>query len=154
MKLYRITDCSFVKDISGYGAWLHGGRWNSVGVPLLYTAQNSSLAQLEVLTRFAKTIPVPELCLLVLDVPVRSSITIKKETLPLGWNSYLSPHFLKKIGDDFVRENKFLVLKVPSVVNPEENNYLVNPAHKDFSKIKILKITRLKIDRRLLLKRK
>lgn len=139
--------------MSGYGAYLYGGRWNSKGTALLYTAQNSSLAQLEVLTRFDKTIPLPELCLLILDVPVRSASVIKAGMLPLGWNKYIAPLYLKKLGDRFVKENNRLVLKVPSAINPEEYNYLINPLHKDASKIKILEVKRISIDKRLLQKK-
>ncbi|HMP94283.1 MAG TPA: RES family NAD+ phosphorylase, partial [Phnomibacter sp.] len=47
MVVYRIAACSYINDLSGEGAYLHGGRWNSPGTRLLYTAENPALAMLE-----------------------------------------------------------------------------------------------------------
>ena len=49
MIVYRISNTRYSDDISGTGAKLHGARWNSVAVPMLYTAEHISLAVLEML---------------------------------------------------------------------------------------------------------
>ncbi|HNC72490.1 MAG TPA: RES family NAD+ phosphorylase, partial [Chitinophagales bacterium] len=57
--------------------------------------------------------------------------------------------FFKNIGDNWLRENKSLLLKVPSVVIHEEMNYLINPNHKDFNKVKLTETKLFRFDDRL-----
>ena len=48
--VWRITSNKFIKSaFNGEGARLFGGRWNSRGTPLIYTAESKSLAALEIL---------------------------------------------------------------------------------------------------------
>ena len=49
-------------------------------------------------------------------------------------------------------ENKYLVLKVPSVVVQGEFNYLINPNHPEISNVKIKTIEKFNFDERLFLK--
>ena len=150
MKLYRIADCTYINDLTGYGAALTGGRWNSKGVFLTYTSQNISMAQLETLKRYELSRRyVANKCLIELQVPLRSMLIVTAANLRRGWRNDPAPKYLQQIGDFFYHQNKYLVLKVPSALNPEEYNYLVNPRHKDFSKIKIIKQQPISIDRRL-----
>lgn len=93
MKLYRITSCAFINDLSGLGAALNGGRWNSKGVFLLYTSQNISLAQLETLKHYELSRRfIPNNCLTVLNVPARSVLPIKATDLPLNGASPMKFH--------------------------------------------------------------
>jgi len=48
-----------------------------------------------------------------------------------------------------MNDAEHLVVSVPSVVVPMERNFLINPAHLDFSKIHIGLSSALKLDRRL-----
>ena len=57
---------------------------------------------------------------------------------------------LQGIGDDWVADLQVPVLKVPSVVSPNEFNYLLNPLHPDFSRVFIRKPETLVWDRRLI----
>src|SRR6187551_1384562 len=69
MKLYRIVqDKKRAAYISGTGAFRLGGRWNSKGTYMLYTSENSSLAYLESLVHFDKTLMPPELFIIKLEV--------------------------------------------------------------------------------------
>ena len=62
---------------------------------------------------------------------------IQKSDLPSGWNSIPCQPSSQIIGDKFVEESIYTVLKVPSVVVKGEFNFILNPKHKDFKKIKI-----------------
>ena len=57
--------------------------------------------------------------------------------------------FTKDFGTLWCRTAKECVLKVPSVVVPEESNYLINPAHSLAARIKVLSIAAVKFDPRL-----
>ena len=41
------------------------------------------------------------------------------------------------MGDEWVRAGKSVALAVPSVLSASETNFLLNPKHPDFKKIKI-----------------
>jgi len=53
------------------------------------------------------------------------------------------------IGDEFIRNKQDLVLKVPSAIVQEENNFLINPLHPDFKKVRIIETRSFKTDERL-----
>jgi RES domain-containing protein len=69
--------------------------------------------------------------------------------LPKDWNSIPFLSSTQLIGDQFLKKNNALVLKVPSVVISDEFNYLINPQHPDFKKIKIIEKNRFVFDPRL-----
>jgi RES domain-containing protein len=64
--------------------------------------------------------------------------TLDIATLPPEWRAEPPPPQLRAVGDDWVREERSLGLRVPSAVVPEEFNVLVNPAHPRFPEIRIL----------------
>jgi RES domain-containing protein len=53
------------------------------------------------------------------------------------------------MGDEFIKQNQSLLLKVPSAVIHEEYNFLVNPLHPDFKKVKLTKTKSFWPDKRL-----
>ncbi len=149
MIVFRIAACNYISDLSGRGASLHGGRWNSVGVRLLYTAGAASLAMLECLVHFGGRI-VGDYCQLALEVPEHSILQIDEVRLPINWRESPPPDVLQAYGRQFVEEGDFLLLKVPSVLVPDEYNYLINPAHPDFKQVRVLIRSAIRFDERLL----
>lgn len=135
--------------MSGTGAKLFGGRWNSVGVPMLYLASSRALAALEVLAHLTNIQDPESFCITVFDVPDDSIEEIEKHLLPNDWNSYPSPSSLKKKGDAFVRENKSLLLKVPSAIVEDEYNYVLNVNHPLLDSVKIIGTKTFLFDKRL-----
>jgi RES domain-containing protein len=75
--------------------------------------------------------------------------TISETVLPKNWKEFPHPPSTQKFGDDFVLENKYCILKVPSVVTKGDFNLLINPNHKDFSKIKITEVVKFPFDKRI-----
>jgi RES domain-containing protein len=135
---------------SGEGALKFGGRWNSIGTPLVYTSESLSLATLEILTG---GISMPLLSKYVkIPVDFEGSLVESLEiaSLPKEWTNYPPSIKTQKIGDNWVKESRSVVLKVPNVVIKEEFNYLINPVHPDFSKLSIGKPEVFSFDRRLL----
>jgi len=138
MKAYRISKHKYLEDLSGRGAEIHGGRWNKVGTPLLYCCTNLSLAALEQLARNSLVLLNKHFGFVELELP--NSIEIKElnhTELPKNWRQDDPSEKTQSIGTKFIREQKSLVLKVPSAMLPFEYNLLINPLHKEFKSIKI-----------------
>ncbi len=149
MRVYRIAREKFIQDLSGEGARLYGGRWNPKGRAVLYTSAHQSLAALEVLVHTSFQYIPPDLNMLTLKVPDElPEKIISPKDLPGNWNEYPAPSILGEIGTKWLNENATLILKVPSVVIPEEWNVLLNPAHELFSEIKIEQVKDFTFDPR------
>lgn len=148
MLLYRITNAKYADDLSGNGARLYGGRWNSEGKPMVYLASSRSLAVLESLANFIPTNIPNDFVMLTVEAP-EDFYTIPENVLPGHWNEYPEQHILKQIGNSFLQRDEYLLLKVPSALVPEEFNYLLNPLHPKAGKVKILKKSPFNFDKRL-----
>lgn len=148
MILYRISGRKFAHDTSGTGAKLFGGRWNSVGIHMHYMASSRALAALEVLVNKG-TMGTGNFCLTTFEVPENSIQTISLAQLPRNWKKYPAPAKLQQIGDQFVKEGKFLLLKVPSAIITDEYNFLMNCNHHLADQIKVIDVKRFSFDDRL-----
>ena len=137
------------KAFTGEGAYLAGGRWNSKGNRMVYTASTLSLAALEILVHAE----FPEIRLEYVSIPVE----IGKEYIqklpearwPRDWQSEPAPLSARKLGDDWLLSGHSAVLEVPSKIIPAEKNYLINPLHPDFGKLWIGKKNKFSFDSRL-----
>jgi RES domain-containing protein len=140
MELYRITQEIYCDDLTGNGAKLFGGRWNSEGLQALYTASSRSLALLETLAHTpAKMLQVKTYLLIALVVPDAATPQfVDLKELPEKWDIADIHPYTQQTGDNFLLENKKLLLSMPSVMMPEENIYMLNPLHPDIRKVKIL----------------
>lgn len=151
MDVYRISKCNYIDDLKGTGARLYGGRWNSAGHPMVYTAGSRALAALEVLVHIPLKNIIQDFCIASIHIP--DSIPIKvltKEDLPKGWQSLAPAPFLQEIGDEWAEAGKYAVLRVPSVIIAEEHNYLINPLHPDAAQVIINNTQPFVFDQRLL----
>lgn len=148
--MWRIVTRRFVASaFSGECARLFGGRWNRKGEAVVYTAQSRSLAFLEMLVQDE---PLRANYLLIPaeisdDIP---RLEIDVEHLPENWRTLESRKNLEEIGTRWLRDSRYCVLDVPSVVIPAERNLLLNPVHPDFHRIQIGQPESLKSDLRLL----
>jgi RES domain-containing protein len=151
MIIYRLATENFKNDLSGTGSKLFGGRWNSKGIAALYTTENISLAILEILVNTEKNSIPPTYHLLQLTLPdsLIPSI-IAKDKLKINWKDDFE--YSQWMGTAFLKQKESLLLKVPSAVVDEENNYIFNPLHNDFKKLKIADIKKFEFDNRLYLK--
>ena len=148
MITYRLTTGKFANDISGTGARLNGGRWNPVGLAVLYTSQFISLAILEILVRASKNTTPDSYTLTSFEIPENSIYQIEFKKLKKVWKFDLA--YSQGIGEDFLKAKQSLCLKVPSAIVAQENNFLLNPFHSDFKKIKIVGSELLELDKRLI----
>jgi RES domain-containing protein len=149
MLLYRIAKCTYIEDLSGTGARLYGGRWNSIGRPVVYLASSRALAVLEVLVHLPPTLIPDNFCQITFEVP-NDVLALDVNILPSNWQEYPEPSVLKTLGDSFLKDSKHLLLKVPSAVVKEEFNYLLNPGHKGMQQVKVVDMQPFNFDERLI----
>jgi len=150
MRVYRIAKEQYIKDLSGEGSRLYGGRWNNKGTRIIYTAESRSLATVEYLVHVPLQIIPRDLYIAEIDVPDVEIEIVEPASLETNWQDYPSPKLIRDIGDTWQRDNKTLLLRVPSAVIKNEWNILVNPEHKQFHKVKIVSIESYSFDARLL----
>jgi RES domain-containing protein len=153
MILYRLALAEYAEDLSGEGARRDGGRWNPPGVAVVYTSENLPLAVLEILVNVPQEF-LSENPLLFqkvrIHVPDDAAVKVI-DNLPNDWRNCPPPAALAQIGCEWAKENKTLLLKVPSAVAGEDNwNYLINPFHPEFKTVKILHHEPFKFDVRLI----
>jgi RES domain-containing protein len=149
MLLYRLTRCIYANDLSGAGARLYGGRWNSEGRAMIYLASSRSLAVLEALVHLPPTNIPDEYCMVTIDAP-DDFAGIDEKLLPQNWQDFPDLDILKQMGNVFLFEKRNLLLKVPSAIVNEEFNYLLNPAHTMIQKVKLKNVQPFSFDSRLL----
>lgn len=147
---HRIVHAEFAATaFDGAGARAYGGRWSSPGVAVVYTSGSIPLAMLEVLVH----LPAPKLLedyrLFTLGVPKRLITAFPAPRLPRAWRESPPPPETQAIGDAWVASGRSAVLRLPSTLDPGSYNYLLNPAHKDFKRIRIGRPSRFPFDRRL-----
>jgi RES domain-containing protein len=150
MKVFRLSKKKYCKDLSGKGAEIAGGRWNNKGTALLYTSQSRALCTTEVAVHTPLGIVPDDYFLSIIEIPDQAAILeVKADELPEDWKSFPHPQASRQIGDRFVEEAEYLVLKVPSAVVQGDFNYLINPLHPDFKEVKLLDTEPFTFDRRL-----
>ncbi|HSC53941.1 MAG TPA: RES family NAD+ phosphorylase [Phnomibacter sp.] len=149
MTVYRIAACKYINDLSGEGAFRYGARWNSPGTRMLYTAESSALAMLEALAHVTMLPLKQDYCMVRLSIPDSVEI-LDMGVLPHNWNALPAPDSLRSIGTRFIAEGKALALKVPSVLVPDNFNFLINPTFPLFASIKVVAITNISFDQRLI----
>ena len=85
--------------------------------------------------------------LMQITVPENLMQSLSVNALKQTWQKDID--YSRFIGNEFLKTKKSLLLKVPSAIIPEETNVLINPAHPDFKKVKIIKASPFQFDTRL-----
>jgi RES domain-containing protein len=73
---------------------------------------------------------------------------VSARQLPANWRQSPSPPELAGIGDRFVRDHLAAILIVPSALAPAESNWLTNPRHPEFSRIRLRSVEAFEYDQR------
>ncbi len=115
-----------------------GARWNSKGTELIYTSASRALAMAEVFIHLSLNKLPSDFVMLEIHIPESLKMdTLTSEELPEHWNAFPYRLHTQQFGDRLISDNTYAFLQVPSAVVPGDFNYLLNPYHEDFSKIKI-----------------
>jgi RES domain-containing protein len=135
---------------TGEGARRFGGRLNSKGVAVVYTASSISLASLEMLVHLqaADVLAAYVVRNVTFDRALVKTLGVKD--LPRNWRDSPPPPQMQQIGDDWTASMTSAVLEVPSVITETESNFLLNPGHPDFKHIKLGVERTYRFDPRLL----
>jgi RES domain-containing protein len=153
MIVFRLTKSSYQNDLSGRGAEIYGGRWNSKNTPMIYTSQSRALCVAEIAVHSPLGIIPKDYFLITIEIPDTCKIKqISESELPAGWSSIPHIHQTQQIGDIFIKNADNLVIKVPSAVVQGDWNFLINPLHQDISSIKIISVEEYNFDKRLFIK--
>jgi RES domain-containing protein len=148
MRVWRLARAAHAADpLSGQGAAIAGGRWNTPGVRIAYTSSSRPLAVLEMLVHVSDTVP-RDMILVPVDVPAK--LIDEATALPSTWNDLPYSAKAREFGDRWVASGSSAALLVPSVVLPAERNLLINPAHAAFRRVRSLPPEAFPFDRRLL----
>lgn len=153
-RAFRIAKRKYSRNkgmmLSGRGALLYGGRWNSPGRAVVYTSQSLSLATLEVAVHLNAADKMMAYRSMALDIPDELVLPMDPADLPADWAAMcVEPRVAQSWGDAWFDDQISAVLEVPSVVIPAESNYLINPEHPDFDQIECGPIEKHVMDRRI-----
>lgn len=155
MRVFRIAKKQYLKDLSGEGSRLYGGRWNKKGMAMLYFSDSLSTSLLEVLVHLDFKYLTSDFGYIEIEIPDALIDTkLKLKDLDTNWRDNPPKSSTVNLGSTFLKTSKKLGLKVPCAILPMASNILVNPKHKDISKLKIIKVADLDIDSRLILDNK
>lgn len=128
-------------------------RWNKSEEYVIYTSTSRALSTLElVVHRASVQTRVPYKVLHIeLNVSERDIFEVDPNDLPHNWRSMESYPILQNIGSSWYKSHASLILKVPSVIIPQEYNYILHARHPFFKeRMKILEVEDFVWDERLL----
>ncbi len=140
MRLWRLAREAH-SALDGEGARMFGGRWNSPGRPVVYCAGSAALAILEV--RVHLDLP---LDLLPEDYRLFAIETGNRAPLDAPPGAWDDP---RGFGDDWLACRRSAIVRVPSILVPEESNLLINPLHPEAPGIQLVSQRPFQFDTRL-----
>ncbi|HLB30494.1 MAG TPA: RES domain-containing protein [Gammaproteobacteria bacterium] len=131
---YRIGDPDGDHPIfDATGSRLYPGRWNDSDTQVIYASEHYSTAMLEKLVHGSGLMP-PNQHYIEITLPRNVSYEmVTKDSLP-GWDD-ANAGVARRFGSQWVREERTLLLLVPSYVARVERNIVINPAHSEFPQI-------------------
>src|ERR1043165_3111517 len=117
MIVFRLCRLKYSRDFSGKGAEKSGGRWNSKGTAMIYAGETRALCTAEIAVHTPLGIVPDNYHLVTISIPD----TIQLYELPVskleeGWNSFPHTDVTQQLGDQFIQEGRYAVMKVPSAV--------------------------------------
>src|SRR3954463_15687035 len=135
---WRIVRASRAKAaFTGEGPWRFGGRWNSPGVRIIYVSEHQSTAALEIFVHRVPFLTEDEYKAFRVEWPDDIAQVLSVKSLPRNWRMSPPPAETLQIGDEWARQKRSAILAVPSAISPDDRNFLLNPDHADFKRVRI-----------------
>ncbi len=136
---WRIDETAWTaQSLRGEGAARDGGRWNSRGVKVVYASENLAMAALEKYGNLPMPLPAKvEFSPSWFDfdslrIPDRAG-----DDPAESWDSLHLGKATQRLGDAWVNSAETAILRVPSAVLKAEANFVLNPSHPDYAKIRV-----------------
>jgi len=137
MWVYRLIKQKYADDpLDPQGAKLHGGRWNSKGIPAVYASDSIALAALEKVVHLHRSDILNRFVLCKILLADEAIMTLAMDTLPPDWREDPPPSSTIAIGDEWLSSGESLALAVPSTIVPQQFNLIINPKHPDFGTLR------------------
>lgn len=148
MQVYNLRKSKYADQLSASGV---ANRWNRMEQFVIYTGQSRSLSILESLVHQKSTEIDQSFKMMVIHMEIGTNdILDVRDLLPHHWSKLESYKLTQEIGAKWYIEKKSLILRVPSVIVPQESNYIIHTKHPSFhKKINLLKIENYSWDTRL-----
>lgn len=144
MIVYRITTDKWCRNLEASG---NSARWNSRGSFMIYAAGSRALACLENIVHRSGEMSGKIYKVMLIEIPASLQIQeIKKASLHKDWKNLTNYSYCQQMGNQWLKEGNSAILKVPSVIIDEEFNYLINPQHNQFKKIKLANVEEFSFD--------
>lgn len=146
MEVFRITSEKWAGVLISSG---RAARWNSNGVFVTYAGASRALSCLEMLVHLSGEQIKSNFKLTTIEIS--DDIQIEKVGVFYNddWTEFENYYQSQEVGDEWAKSLRTAVLRIPSAIIRNEYNYLINPQHTDFQKIKIIEIEDFNFDRRL-----
>ncbi|MEX2485924.1 MAG: RES domain-containing protein [Brumimicrobium sp.] len=138
IKAYTIRRTKYASQLTASGV---ANRWNKSNQYVIYAGSSIALSTLEFIVHRANINIENSYQILSLSIAVNDGEEhlIEQKNLPKKWRSIHAYSQLQEIGSNWYKENKSLIMKVPSAVVPQEYNYLINTSNSAFtSRVKII----------------
>ncbi|HVG40223.1 MAG TPA: RES family NAD+ phosphorylase [Chitinophagaceae bacterium] len=149
MQVFHLGSTKYAKSLTGEGAKLHGGRWNRIGSPCIYTSESKALCVLEYAANVRLQDMPGSISITVYELPEKSWLEVDPIDLPKNWQQVPTPEDTKNYGNNLLQKLNYIALKLPSVIIPSEYNYVLNPLAKHFEKVTIIDVHSFSLDNRI-----
>ena len=150
MFVHRLAKKKYAKDpLGGAGGLTVGGRWHHKGMKIVYCAQTLSLASLEFFVHFEVLHKAIELVAIGIELPDSLVENLPAASLPSNWDPTPPTAATADIGSGWLKSGRSAALRVPSVLARGEFNVLINPAHADFKRVRVVSRVDYKYDTRM-----
>lgn len=150
MRVFRLCKTIYsARVLGGEGGLVADGRWHSAGRRVVYTATSEALAVLELRVHLGRCVPKAGFTMHTLELPDALIEVASAKDLPAGWNALPATAASQRFGDAWLAAAASLALRVPSIHSRSDGNVLINPAHADIRRVKVLSREPYAFDARL-----
>ncbi|HEA30981.1 MAG TPA: RES domain-containing protein [Leeuwenhoekiella sp.] len=149
MEVFKITTDNYAHELTASG---RPNRWNKKGEFVIYTGSSRSLSTLELIVHRGAVQPSVVYRVMVISISDDNNIyeTLNSKQLPDNWKNIIAYPTLQDLGSVWYRNQRSLVLKIPSAVIPFEYNFILNTTHPDFKEhVRLVRTERYFWDERL-----